>query len=133
MSRICPKCQGRKAFYAASCRRCSTPNKPLLGRKGANHPAWKGGTEVDRDGYIRTYAPSHPWPRRNGYVLEHVRVMELSIDRRLASDETVHHKDHDRQHNSLGNLELKKRSEHSRLHRLQDTHLRSRDAAGRFA
>jgi hypothetical protein len=131
--RTCPRCGGRKGFYAEACRRCKEPNRALLGRKGPNHPAWKGGKDIDRDGYVRTYSPEHPWPRSNGYVREHVRVMELHIGRRIGPDEVVHHSDHDKLNNELGNLELLKRGEHSSHHRAEDTHKRERDALGRFA
>lgn len=89
--------------------------------------------EIDRDGYIRRYAPDHPWPRRNGYVRENVRVMELHLGRRINPDEVVHHLDGDRQNNVLANLELMLASVHSREHRRQDSHLRRRDIKGRFA
>lgn len=129
--RIC-SCGKRKAYYAKSCRACYVPEKPLLGKRGANHPTWKGGFEIDRDGYVRTYAPDHPWPRRNGYVLEHVRVMELELGRRLRPDECVHHRDHDRRNNTRPNLELMLKGAHSKHHRrLQLEH--RRDAQGRFA
>jgi hypothetical protein len=59
--------------------------------------------------------------------------MELAIGRRLRRGEVVHHRDHDRRNNSLENLELRGAGEHSREHRLEDTHLRTRDALGRFA
>lgn len=131
--RICPKCGGKKDFYAAHCRGCAEWPKALLGRRGPDHPTWKGGFIIDRDGYIRTYAPDHPWPRKGGYVLEHVRLVELAIGRRLESDECVHHVDHDKQNNDLANLQLVKRGEHSAAHRAEDHHLRERDALGRFA
>lgn len=131
--RMCPKCGGKKDFYAKSCRGCQDKPKGCLGLKGPAHPTWKGGRDTDRDGYIRTYAPDHPWPRANGYVREHVRVMELHIGRRIRADETVHHKDHNRQNNALDNLEVKLRGEHSRHHRKLDIHNRSRDESGRFA
>jgi len=101
------------------------------GKLGAAHPCWKGGSIVDRDGYIRTWAPSHPWPRR-GYILEHIRIMELSLGRRIERNETVHHVDHDRKNNLFANLKLMKRGEHSRLHRAKDTHKQKHDARGRF-
>lgn len=129
---VCPKCGGKKDFYAIACRKCTQYKKPLYGRKGPNHPAWKGGVRIDEDGYVKRYAPDHPWPRKGGYVLEHVRVMELHIGRRLNVGEVVHHKDHDRRNNALENLEIMSASEHSRLHREHDTHLRRR-VAGRFA
>lgn len=105
----------------------------MLGRKGSNHPAFKGNPFIaDKDGYLRLYAPDHPWPRR-GMIPEHVRVMELCIGRRIRPDECVHHKDHDRQNNSLANLERMTRGFHSSLHRREDVSRRNRDASGRFA
>lgn len=131
--RTCSLCGGKKNFYALSCRKCSVPKKPLLGRRGPDHPAWKGGQDTDRDGYVRTYAPDHPWPRRNGYVREHIRVMELRLGRRIRPGEIVHHRDHDRRNNALENLELMTHSQHSKHHRRLDLHRRHRDEAGRFA
>ena len=130
--RTCPKCGGQKDFYASACRRCTTPGKPLKGVSGENHPAWRGGFRYDRDGYIRTYAPDHPWPRRGGYVCEHVRVMELHIGRRLNKDECAHHIDGDKTNNRLNNLKLMDRGEHSSHHRKRDWHKRQRDELGRF-
>jgi ribosomal protein L40E len=131
--RTCPSCGGRKDFQAKACRKCAAPQVGPLGKKGPAHPAWKGGSRIDRDGYIKTYAPDHPWPRKSGYVFEHVRVIELHIGRRLVSGEVVHHRDHDRKNNDLANLEILRAGEHSQLHRREDTHLRRRDASGRFA
>ncbi len=135
--RTCSGCGERKGFYAEFCRACKKERglypKPNLGKKAAEHPAWKGGRDIDRDGYVRTYAPEHPWPRSHGFVREHIRVMELHIGRRIRSDEVVHHRDHNRENNGTDNLELMSRGAHSRHHRLHDSHLRERDDAGRFA
>jgi hypothetical protein len=130
--RTCPQCGGRKDFHAAACRSCTEYPKPLLGCKGSAHPTWKGGFRVDRDGYIRTYAPDHPWPRKSGYVLEHVRVMELSMGRRIKPGEIVHHKDGDKRNNHPANLDLMTAGAHSKYHRKRDTHKRQR-VSGRFA
>ena len=97
------------------------------------HPTWRGGFFIDTDGYTRTYDPNHPWPRKSGYVFEHVRVMELNLNRRLAPFESVHHKDHNKQNNELANLELTTRSAHSKHHRRLDTHKRHRNRLGQFA
>lgn len=129
--RTCPTCGDQKDFYAKTCRPCSTPHKPLLGAKGPDHPKWKGGTQVDRDGYIKTYAPDHPWPRRGGYVREHVRVMELHIGRRIRPNEIVHHVNHDKTDNRLSNLRLMDAGDHSRHHNLGRT-VRRDPSTGRF-
>lgn len=101
------------------------------GFKKEKHPKWKGGQIVDRDGYIQTWAPDHPWPRR-GYLREHIRVMELHMGRRILPTETVHHKNHNRKDNRIENLEVLSRKEHSKLHRKLDAHTFSRDNRGRF-
>jgi transposase len=107
------------------------PRRSLKGVTRENHPKWKNGSIIDRDGYIRTWAPNHPWPRK-GYMPEHVRIMELRIGRKLKVIECVHHKNHDRQDNRIENLELMTRSEHSKLHRSKDIHMFKRNKSGRF-
>lgn len=103
------------------------PNK-----KREDHPCWKGGRIVDRDGYFRLYKPDHFWPRKGGYILEHVYLMEIKLGRRLQKGECVHHKDHNRQNNSLDNLELVQRWKHSKDHRKLDKHNLQKDSLGRF-
>jgi hypothetical protein len=132
-SRICPKCGGKKNHYARTCQKCAPPRLGHKGLKGQNHPAWKGGTMLDRDGYLKRYMPEHPWPRKGGYVREHVRIMELHINRQIMPTEIVHHKDHDITNNALENLELLTKSEHSRYHRALDKHHQVRDLLGRYA
>jgi hypothetical protein len=114
------QCGARKDFYAAMCRRCHVPSKPLAGRTGANHPAWRGGARIDEDGYTKTYDPAHPFPRRGGYVFEHVRVMELHLGRRMVGGEVVHHVNHDKTDNRIENLRVMSAGEHSRYHRLHE-------------
>ena len=101
------------------------------GKTGEKHPCWKGGQITDRDGYIQTWAPNHPWPRK-GYLREHIRVVELHIGRRITPAEAVHHINHDRKDNRIENLRLLTRKEHSKLHRLLDSHKLKRDSLGRF-
>lgn len=132
--KICPACGGNKDFNALACRKCATWSKANLGKKGAAHPAWKGGQRIDRDGYIKTYATDHPWPRRGGYIGEHVRLMELKIGRRIKSNEVVHHINDDNTDNRIENLELKTGSSHSKDHRAKDKHLYKRNPkTGRYA
>lgn len=46
----------------------------------------------------------------------HRYIMEQLLGRSLASDEIVHHKDGNKLNNSLDNLEVMSRSEHTKLH-----------------
>lgn len=130
----CPHCAGRKSRTAQMCRKCRTDRKlwPNQGQYGENHPTFRGGQKIDHGGYILTWAPRHPWPRPAGYVGEHVRVMELHLGRRIRPDEAVHHRNHDRQDNRLGNLELMDATEHARMHGRESVALMVRGADGRF-
>lgn len=85
-------------------------------RIGTNHPSWKGGRLLTR-GYIRIYAPEHPYCNNNGYVREHRLVMEYYLGRYLTNDEVVHHIDFDPKNNDIDNLHLfNSDSEHTAYH-----------------
>lgn len=73
---------------------------------GANNPAWKGGRQVDKGGYILLYRPDHPQANRHGQVREHRIVMEAMIGRPLTRTEVVHHIDGNPANNSPSNLRL---------------------------
>jgi hypothetical protein len=62
----------------------------------------------------------------------HVVIMEEEIGRRLFATECVHHKDKDKSNNKLSNLKLMTRSEHARLHALENEKTRNRQLNGRF-
>ena len=64
--------------------------------------------------------------------LEHVVIMECHIGRRLMANECVHHIDHNRANNSIENLALMTKSDHSRLHAKENIKNRNRDSIGRL-
>lgn len=68
------------------------------------------------DGYYRVYCPNHPHSSKDGYVMEHILVMEKHIGRYLNEDEVVHHINHVRDDNRIENLQLMTFKEHSSLH-----------------
>lgn len=89
--------------------------------RGPKHYHWKGGRNIDKDGYIQIYKPEHPFAGPSGYVLEHRLVMEQHIGRYLERHEIVHHKNRNRQDNRIENLELiSSLSEHRKLHGEED-------------
>lgn len=75
-----------------------------------------GHKKVRNDGYVYVYFPDHPRSTEDGYIMEHVLVMECLIGRPLMDDEVVHHINHIRSDNRKENLELMTFTEHARLH-----------------
>lgn len=76
-----------------------------------------GGHRRERaDGYIKVYCPTHPFATKDGYIMEHVLVMEREIGRYITREEVVHHKNHIRNDNRIENLELMTFKAHASLH-----------------
>lgn len=84
------------------------------------HPSWKGGTTLDRSGYllvrvdsegpygylIRALQKRTTTPDRYGYAPEHRIVMHDKLGRRLLPGEVVDHIDSDRRNNHPDNLRV---------------------------
>lgn len=70
--------------------------------------------------YVLVYRPDHPAAMTSdnweGYVYEHIVVIEKKIGRRLRDDEEVHHLDLDRSNNDPTNLIVLEKSQHRTLH-----------------
>ena len=99
----------------------------IHGKKGAEHPNWKGGIIIVSN-YKYIYHPFHPFATKDGYVLEHRLIMESHIKRYLKKDEVVHHGNGNTLDNRFGNLALQKnQAEHNR-----NCHNHERDELGRF-
>lgn len=72
-------------------------------QKGKNNPNWKGGRNLDSDGYIRLLKPKHP--RANGgYVFEHIVIWEKAHNKKLPKGWVIHHLNGIKDDNRIENL-----------------------------
>ena len=76
-----------------------------VAQRGNQNPNWRGGKTIDKKGYKLIKAKEHP-RNHNGYVFEHIMVMEGKIGRPLIAGENVHHVNGVRNDNRPENLEL---------------------------
>lgn len=94
------------ALRSGRSRSCGcTRYDPRFFARGPAHRNWKGGRTINNYGYaiVSVVLPGETLRTRVG---EHVFVMSMSIGRKLASGESVHHKNGIRTDNRLENLEL---------------------------
>lgn len=84
------------------------------------------GTSVKPNGYVEITRGDH---KGRG---EHRVIAEMMLGRELMMDEVVHHMDHNRCNNNPSNLEVMTRSEHVRLHALENHKNRTRNLQGQF-
>ena len=130
---ICPNCGEMRNIvcrsvskpYTKLCGSCATTishkNNPRIGRE-ENHYNWKGGVNINRDGYIVEYVNKNNYfypmaantngKRYGGYILRHRLVMAKELKRCLNSNEIVHHINGNKQDNRIENLKLTKRIKH---------------------
>jgi hypothetical protein len=66
-------------------------------------------------GYVRVWCPGHPVAKRDGYALEHRRVLH-DAGVAVPSGHHVHHLNEDKTDNRLENLAVLTASEHVRTH-----------------
>ena len=97
------------------------------GIKGEQNASFKGNRKISNYGYVLIYKPEHKRANFAGYVFEHLLVMEKHIERELKyygfknkNNEVCHHKDRNKQNNSIDNLELMTDGEHVKLHIRED-------------
>lgn len=80
-----------------------------------NHPSWKGGRRINHNGYVQVRVKGHH-RTVNGYVFEHILVIEEKLERKLKPNEQVHHINKIKTDNRPENLEVIDIAEHTRLH-----------------
>lgn len=80
-----------------------------IGRKGLvgeNNWHWKGGRHKTLEGYILVLDKNNPSSNAEGRIMEHRKVMEEFLGRRLEKWEIVHHKNGIKDDNRLENLDI---------------------------
>jgi len=76
------------------------PFRPMVGPENGR---WKGGRAVDEMGYVLILNRDHPHARSNGYVREHILIVEKALGKPLPPIAQVHHFDGIRGNNDQGN------------------------------
>ncbi len=116
--RISDKLKGKPSSMKGKKHTDEAKRKMSAHRKGKyiKHSEFGGHIKTRCDGYKAVYVPDHPHATKEGYVMEHILVMEKSIGRLLEKDEVVHHKNHNRADNRIENLQLMTFKEHAGLH-----------------
>lgn len=86
---------------------------------GKRNPMWNGG-KTKIQGYIKIKDMFSHLADGKGYVLEHRKIMENYLGRRLAKNEVVHHINEIRDDNRIENLRLfNNKGEHTAYHKLK--------------
>ena len=89
-------------------RRDNGPTIPIP--YGKDHPAWKGGRSKSK-GYVRIAKDDPNKIGVQGYIFEHIKIMEDHLGRKIDTKrESVHHKNGIRDDNRIENLELRYKS-----------------------
>ncbi len=102
----CPSCGRLARRLSTKCITCFNKQQPKQGEKNGN---WRGGRTKYKNpsGYVYVRTPGHPrGQRNNGFVFEHIVVLEGILKRHLLPGETVHHRNGVRDDNRPENLEL---------------------------
>lgn len=111
-----------RPFDKCSCGRFKDKNANLCSKCSGRKPdgTWKKKLWKDRrtkvNEYIYVYNPKHPHAHANGYMGEHIIILEKKLGRKLKHDEVVHHINEIRNDNREENLMLMTKDEHNKFH-----------------
>lgn len=95
-------CGSKTNLYTSNCPKRGivkgTPARFLAGHYAKtkdynmeNNPHWKGGEYINDAGYVMVYDHGHPRACSNGYVREHIIILEKALGRPLPEKAQCHH------------------------------------------
>ncbi len=120
---ICGKEIDKRSSRCISCSKIGNDfgkfnkGKIRLDFRGNGNPRWNGGKCLLKTGYIEVISKENNSMNSRGRILEHRKVMEDFLGRKLLRKEVVHHKNGNKQDNRIENLELlNSQTEHKRRH-----------------
>lgn len=88
-------------------------NRPAASRQHR----WRVGGSIASTGYVKIrVGKDHPLADPNGYAYEHLVIWCAAGNPRPGPGWVIHHRNHDKTDNRLGNLELKRRGQHNAEH-----------------
>lgn len=97
---------------------------PMKGvhRFGIDNPTWKGGRYIlkrPNTSYVMVMAKGHQRASKDGYVLEHILVVEKALGFSIGKKAVIHHIDKNGLNNNLCNLMVfKNNADHTNFHKL---------------
>ena len=109
----------RLQLLSPSERKRRAPKHPATGSRNGTWNA--AGFRIDDQGYVRVrVGHGHPLELSgSGFAYAHHVVWVSAGNPKPGPGELLHHRDEDKTHNALGNLELQTFSEHGRHHAAQ--------------
>ena len=110
--KVSKKMSGKNNWNYGNPRNIKGYKRPEI--SGEKHWNWKGGFSISPDGYKVIENENETKGER---VLEHRLIMEKHLNRKLESDEIVHHINRNKLDNRIENLMLCTRTEHIKIHR----------------
>lgn len=94
--------------------RTQKPNRFKSGHnmRGPTNHFWAGGSFITVRGYKKIKLWGHHRADKEGYVFEHIVIMENFLGRRITVDEHVHHINRDKHDNRIANLKVMNPTDH---------------------